>query len=237
MQFNNVTTVGVLQPSYLPWLGCFEQIARSDVFVIYDDVQFVKGSWRNRNRIKTAQGVQWLTVPVSTKGQGFPLINQVHINQSQSWQKKHIKTLNQNYGKARYFEQYAQGLFNILDRSWSYLIDLNFALIKWFLTVFEIDTRLILSSELNIEGTGTQRLVDIVSHLGGNTFYEGSVGKNYLEEVQFEKAGIQIEYQEYSHPTYHQMFGDFIPYLSVIDLLFNSGSKSLEIIMGKTEIP
>jgi hypothetical protein len=102
--------VGILQPGYLPWLGFFEQLHRCDIFVIYDDVQFEKGSWRNRNRIKTPNGPQWLTVPVLLKGQGFPSIKDVAINQSIGWQKKHIKTITQNYSKAPFFDLYANGL-------------------------------------------------------------------------------------------------------------------------------
>ncbi len=225
--------IGILQSSYLPWLGYFDQIARSDVFVIYDDVQFEKGSWRNRNRIKTSQGIKWLTVPVLTKGKALPLINQVRINNVDHWQRKHIKTLEQNYRKSEYFETYAGDLFQILECKWELLTDLNLTLIKWFMSVLGINTKLVMSSDLNIEGYGTSRLIEIIKYLGGTSFYEGAAGKNYIEENLFESEGIQIVYQEYEHPTYTQLFEGFMPYLSVIDLIFNNGPEGLEIIMEK----
>ncbi len=225
--------IGILQSSYLPWLGYFDQIARSDVFVIYDDVQFEKGSWRHRNRIKTSQGIKWLTVPVLTKGKALPLINQVRINNVDHWQRKHIKTLEQNYRKSEYFETYAGDLFQILECKWELLTDLNLTLIKWFMSVLGINTKLVMSSDLNIEGYGTSRLIEIIKYLGGTSFYEGAAGKNYIEENLFESEGIQIVYQEYEHPTYTQLFEGFMPYLSVIDLIFNNGPEGLEIIMEK----
>jgi WbqC-like protein family len=227
---NNQKTVGILQPGYLPWLGFFEQWHRCDIFVLYDDVQFEKGSWRNRNRIKTASGVQWLTVPVLLKGQRFPLIKDVRINHATGWQKKHVNALLQNYSRASYFEQYGDGLFSILNRSWKYLLDLNLEMLHWLGDQLGITTPVTLSSELGVAGDSVQRLIDIIRFLGGKRFYEGSSGRNYIDPSIFEKAGITVQFQDYSHPRYSQRYGEFISHLSIIDLLFNCGTDSLNII-------
>jgi hypothetical protein len=223
-------TVGILQPGYLPWLGFFEQICRCDVFVLYDDVQFERGSWRNRNRIKTPSGPHWLTVPVLRKGEGFCLIKDVVINSSVPWQKKHIKAIAQHYSKAPFFGHYAEGLFDILNRPWRFLIDLDVELIYWLVTELSIETPIVLSSDLGIPGDNVQRLIGIIHSLGGNHFYEGSAGKNYIDVRLFEKEGIFVTFQEYGHPRYPQLYGDFMSHLSIIDLLFNCGPESLHIL-------
>lgn len=222
--------VGILQPGYLPWLGFFEQVYRSDVFVLYDDVQFEKGSWRNRNRIKTNAGATWLTVPVLVKGKAFPLIKEVTINSAVPWQKKHIRTIHLNYSKTPYFGAYADSLFQILDRPWKYLIDLDLELIYWFLEQLKIPTPIRVSSELGIGGSRVQRIIDIILSLGGDCFYEGAAGVKYIDVEIFKKAGITVLFQEYDHPKYPQLYGDFVPYLSAVDLLFNCGPDSLDII-------
>jgi len=223
--------VGILQPSYLPWLGYFEQIHHADVFVLYDDVQFEKGSWRNRNRIKTPNGPLWLTVPVLTKGRDFPPINEVLLNNAEPWARKHQRSLEQYYSKAPFFRDYAPALFEVLTQPWTGLADLNIALIRHLCGALGIATPLLLASELGVSGSGAQRLMDILDKLGGGAvFYEGSAGRNYIDETQFAARGQQVRYQDYEHPVYAQLHGDFIPYLSVVDLLFNHGPDSLHIL-------
>jgi hypothetical protein len=222
--------VGILQPGYLPWLGFFEQLARSDVFVLYDDVQFEKGSWRNRNRIKTPGGIQWLTVPILLKGKGRPLIRDVQINTKESWAEKHIRTISQHYQKTPYFTIYAEELFEILRREWHYLVDLDVALIAWLSLHLGIRTKTILSSELGIKGSGNDRLIRIIRSLSGSHFYEGAAGRNYIDLERFESAGIRVVFQDYVHPVYPQLYDDFISHLSIVDLLFNCGSQSLGIL-------
>jgi len=229
---SDIKTIGILQPGYLPWLGFFEQLYRCDVFVLYDDVQFEKGSWRNRNRIKTPEGPQWLTVPVVLKGAGLPMIRDVKINSSVPWYKKHIKAIKQNYSRSPFLDCYADSLFEILGRSWKFLIDLDLELIVWLSRELGIRTPIMLSSDLGIPGANVQRLVDIIHALGGTHFYEGSAGRNYIETEFFANAGISITFQDYQHPNYQQLYKDFVPNLSVIDLLFNCGSESLKILTG-----
>jgi hypothetical protein len=231
--FPNVKTIGILQPGYLPWLGFFEQLYRCHIFVLYDDVQFEKGSWRNRNRIKTPNGSQWLTVPVLSKGKGFPLIKDIMINSSVLWQKKHIKAITQNYTKAPFFNLYADVLFEILNRPWKYLIDLDVELIFWIVKELQISTPIVLSSELGVSGSSVNRLIGIVHALGGNHFYEGSAGRKYIDEGLFEAEGISVSFQDYHHPKYPQLNGSFISHLSIVDLLFNCGPQSLGILTGE----
>lgn len=225
-------TVGILQPGYLPWLGFFEQVYRSDVFVLYDDVQFEKGSWRNRNRIKGAAGPIWLTVPVLLKGKTFPLIKDIKINSSVQWQKKHIRAITLNYAKSPFFGKYSESLFEIIDRPWKYLMDVDLALLYWLFEHLNLHKPIRLSSEIGIGGSRVQRLIDIILSLGGNCFYEGAAGKNYISVDTFEDAGIAVIFQQYEHPVYPQLYGTFVSHLSIIDLLFNCGPDSLGILIS-----
>ena len=223
-------TIGILQPGYLPWLGFFEQLYRCDVFVLYDDVQFEKGSWRNRNRIKTITGPQWLTVPVLLKGKKFPVIKEVKIDNTTSWQKKHTLSILQNYRKAPFLARYEEDFVSRLEKPWDWLIDLDLELIQWLALELGIKTPILRSSEMGIFGAGMQRLIEIILRLGGSRFYEGSAGRNYIENNVFEREGISVIFQDYEHPFYPQLHGDFVSHLSIIDLLFNCGPGSLNIL-------
>lgn len=221
----------VLQPSYLPWLGYFDQMFKSDVFVVYDDVQYDKHGWRNRNRIKTPQGPQWLTVPVLTKGRDFPANREVEINNTVSWRTKQLRSIAQNYGRAPYFNRYIGTLEQILERPWRFLIDLNMAFINFLREQLGLQTRIYFSSELKVRVEGrNERLIGICHYFHADTFLEGDAGKDYIDANLFAHEGIRLEYHAYQHPVYRQLHGEFIPYLSVIDLLFNHGSASLEIL-------
>lgn len=224
--------VGILQPSYLPWLGYFEQIARCDVFVLYDDVQYDKGGWRNRNRVKIPGGPHWLTVPVLTKGGNFPLLRDVRINNSQPWARNHLKTLAQYYSKAPHFGRYFPGLQALLERGWDLLALLDRAVIEWLCGCFGIATPLVWSSELGVEGDRLERLAAIVRHFGGDVFYEGAAGKDYIPEGFFAERGVSVEFQDYRHPVYPQLHGGFVSHLSAVDLLFNVGPASLGVLLG-----
>jgi hypothetical protein len=227
--------VGILQPGYLPWLGFFEQMYRSDIFVIYDDVQYDKESWRNRNRIKTVNGAQWLTVPVLIKFNEHTLINEVKINNEANWRKKHLFSIRQNYSKAPYYRLYSSIFEEAYATDWEYLIDLDIHFIFKLAEVIGIDTgKITRSSTLGVIGDRIERLIKICKKFNADTFYEGASGKNYVEKEAFSKEGIRVIFQDYRHPIYDQLYGDFIPYLSVIDLLFNQGEKSLLILMQQT---
>lgn len=226
--------IGILQPGYLPWLGFFEQIAYSDVFVIYDDVQYDKEGWRNRNRIKTAQGIQWLTVPVLVKLSDAPLIYDVKIDPKSNWPKKHWRALELNYRKAPFYKKYIDIFAEAYSKEWQSLVDLDLSLISALMACLGLQNKpLFRSSMLNVDGERLERLARICQHFHADTFYEGAAGKNYIDEQYFRTHGITVEYQNYQHPVYNQLYGDFVPYLSVVDLLFNHGEESLAIITGK----
>lgn len=226
--------IGILQPGYLPWLGFFEQLYKSDAFVIYDDVQFDKNGWRNRNRIKTANGVQWLTVPVHVKFDEHPLVKDVLIDNSQNWKNKHLLSIKYNYAKAEFYNDYIGIFEEAFAKEWQNLIDLDMYFINKIAESLGVDTKKIVkSSTLNIQGERIERLINICKFFKVDTFYEGAAGKNYIKMSDFEKQGIKVEFQDYKHPIYKQLYGDFVPHLSVIDLLFNEGQRSLAILLNQ----
>lgn len=224
-------TISILQPGYIPWLGFFEQMARADVFVIYDDVQYDKHSWRNRNRIKTAQGIQWLSVPVLTSQKSGQLVHEVEIDNKTPWQKKHLRALEQNYARAPFFKQYYPILEEGYTCQWTDLLSCDMFFINNFKSLLGIDTELRYSSGLVSQGKSTERLVAICKELEADIFYEGAAGKNYIDDTLFSQTGIQLIYQDYKHPQYSQLHGEFISHLSIVDLLLNVGPKSIEVLL------
>lgn len=233
------SSVAILQPSYLPWLGFFEQMFRVGVFVIYDEVQFDKNGWRNRNRIKTMQGTQWLTVPVLTKGKSKPANHAVRINPAANWDQKHLKSIELNYKNLPFFNDFSPKIEEVLKKKWNFLSDLNLDLTCLIKDYLGIDTPIKLSSEIPSKiKTVTfpeERLVEICSFFGATTFYEGCAGKKYIDESYFRRSGIQLVFQEYHHPVYRQGFGEFVSHLSTIDLIFNEGPDSLKILSTLTK--
>ena len=226
--------IGILQPGYLPWLGFFEQMYKSNIFVIYDDVQYDKHGWRNRNRIKIANGIQWLTVPVLVNFKEHPLVNEVRIDNKINWRKKHLFSIRQNYSKAPFFEKYLNIFEDAYSKDWEYLVDIDMHfIVKLAECLGMSDKEIVRSSSLNVTGDTIERLIRICKIFNANTFYEGSSGRNYIDETLFAEHGIKIEYQDYKHPVYNQLYGDFIPYLSVIDLLYNHGEESLSILANE----
>lgn len=226
--------IGILQPGYLPWLGFFEQVHRSDVFVIYDDVQYDKHGWRNRNRIKTANGIQWLTVPVHVSLKEPCLIKDVEIDNRQSWRKKHLLSIRQNYMKAPWYKDYIGIFEEAYSREWKYLVDIDMYFIEGLVESLGIrGKKIIRSSSLDLEGDRIERLIKICKTFSADTFYEGTAGRDYIDELVFTRQGIAVLFQDYVHPVYKQLYGEFIPYLSVIDLLFNHGKESLAILINE----
>lgn len=224
--------VGIHQPNFLPWLGYFYKMAKCDIFVLLDNVQYTKNSFINRNRIKTPQGELWLTVPVRVKGRFGQLIKDVEIDNTANWRKKHLGTLEANYKKAKFFEQ----IFSSLKAAYyadnyGNLCEFNIRLLKLILSILKLEKRLVRASELDVGGESTQLLISIVKEVGGNVYLSGFGGAKYQEEELFKKAGITLAFYDFKHPVYPQLWSDFIPNLSVIDLLFNAGPESLNIIL------
>ena len=233
MSFNRIM---ILQPGYLPWLGFFDMFFKSDVLVYHTDIQYDKNSWRNRNRIKTRSGWNWLTVPVFIKGHSKDKIEDMKIDNSKKWINKHLNLIKDNYCKAPYFDKYFDKLSFLLRKKRIYLLDLNIELVDWLMEELGFSKPIMFSNELNLNGSkSTERLINICKELGTETYLSGSRGRNYICEHMFQEAGIHLEFHDYIHPVYKQQFEGFVPYLSVIDLLFNHGEKSLSILTGKNE--
>ena len=224
--------VAVHQPQYLPWLGYFDKISRADTFVLLDNVQFKKNEWQNRNKIKTAQGWQWLTVPVKYK---YPqLITEVAINETVKWQHKQIQAILSNYSKAPHYHYLDDFFEEIFSSSWESISQLNIAAVRGLVRVLGIDTPLFVASELGeFPQDPDERLIAITRHFNGDTYLAGSGGRQYMDLKKYGKQGISVKFQDFQHPEYDQLFGKFEPYMSVIDLILNHGDKSLTILEGE----
>lgn len=227
-----MTTVVILQPGYLPWLGFFDQMLRSDVFVYFDDVQYDKHGWRNRNRIKSATGPIWLTVPVLNAGRLGQKINEVEIDNRGPWARKHITAIAQNYARAPYLKTYLPQLDALLTRHWESLVELDLAVVELICKWIGIERQIERSSCLRIEGGQSERLLNICRHFQADRYLSGDSAQNYLDVKLFQHGGVQVEWQGYRHPTYPQLHGEFFPYLSVLDLVMNVGEKSLDVLTG-----
>ncbi len=222
-------TVAIHQPYYFPWLGYFEKILKSDVFVFLDDAQYEKNNYYNRNQIKTPQGKMWLTVPVKYKFQ-IPL-KDIEVDNSKSWQKKHYNSIVSCYAKSRYFEEHRTFLEDIyLNRNWEFLLDLNLFTLNYFLDFLGLKTPIKFSSELGISTTGTQRLVDICKCFDASTYYSGISGSKYMDLDLFKKENIKVNFQNYKYKEYNQLFGEFVPNLSVIDLVVNTKKRASSLV-------
>ena len=219
-------TCVILQPSYIPWRGYFHQIQKADHFVFYDDVQYDKHGWRNRNRIKTPQGPQWLTIPVRAKDNvgEHRTIHEIEIDWDRPWSRKHLESLRQAYRRAPFSAEWEPFLAEVYARTPSYLapftIDLTIELAR---RLGIAHTRFLRSSELGIPGHRTGRLIAIVQHLGCDRYVSGPSARGYLEEDRFAEAGITLEYMRYDYPEYPQLHPPFDPKVTVLDLLFMTG--------------
>lgn len=221
--------VAIHQPQYLPWLGYLHKLIAADVFCYLDNVQYKKNEWQNRNRIKTATGWQWLTVPVSYK---FPqTINEVTVNNHINWQKKHLQALRTNYSRAPFFDEVMAALSDGFERQWSRLADINIYFIEKIGTYLGLEqTILVRASEMKLQEDPTDRLVDICRQHGADTYFSGADGWRYMDLSRFEKAGIRVEFQKFVNPAYPQQFNGFEPQLSIVDMLFNCGRQTVDLI-------
>jgi hypothetical protein len=223
-------TLGVLQPGYLPWLGFFDLMRRTDFFVIYDDVQFDKHSWRNRNQIKTAHGPQWLTVPVFHSGlEGQPILD-VRIDNLLPWARKHLRSIEQSYARAPYLDTYFPMLREVLSERWEGLVDLDLALIDVLREWLDLPANAVRSSELGVPGRRNDRLLALCRHFGATKYLTGNAARAYLDVPRFEREGIEVEWQGYIHPIYPQLHGEFVLNMSAIDLILNCGPESRAIL-------
>ena len=227
--------ISIHQPNYIPWIGYFHKIEHSDIFVIFDDVQLPRGKdFVIRNLIKTEGGSKWLRVPVKNQSKMLP-INEIEINNDLDWQSKHLNSLYANYQKTSFFTSYYNEIEKILNQKHQFLLNLNLDLIKLFVKILKIKTKIICSSELNVSDSGTEKILKIIQTLNGNKYItgEGEGSKRYMEgkEMIFQKNNIEIIFQKFKIPKYTQLFDEFIPNLSICDMLFNIGAdKTKEVI-------
>lgn len=226
-------TVAILQPGYLPWLGFFDQLQRSDVFVIYDDVQFDKHGWRNRNRIKAPAGPHWLTVPVRHSGKNSPPNHVIEIDHNQAWARKHVGSIRQFYARAPHLSRYLPELEELLHRPWRLLIDLDLAVTALLARWLVLDRPLLRSSALALGGGQSERLLNHCLHLGATRYLSGSAARDYLDTALFARHGVEVVWQDYAHPTYPQQHGEFVSHLSTLDLILNCGDESRSILLSR----
>lgn len=225
--------VSINQPAYLPWLGYFDRIARSDVHVVLDHAQFEKNSMVNRNKIRTPQGWAWLTVPLLTKGRfGDLAIDGVEINPATPWARKHRAALQANYARTPHFADHAAFFDAVWSRDWPRLAPLLEEITSYLLTCFSIETPIVRSSALALTGRKSDLVLEIVRSLGGTTYVSGPFGRDYLDLGAFKEAGIDVLFHDYVHPTYAQAFDGFEPYMSAVDLLFNHGLEARALLDG-----
>lgn len=223
--------VGALQPGFLPWLGFFEVMKQSDLFVVEDSLKYTKQDWRNRNRIRTAKGTSYLTVPVE-KDACSKNIRDVRIAEGHKWQQRHLNILRTNYGRAPYWKQYEAFLEETYERSWEFLLDLDMHWMEFLVKEFRIRTPYKMLNDLGVRfgPDKTASLVELTLTVGADTLYEGASGRAFIDVAQFEAAGLQITFQDYQPQPYRQQFEPFISHLSAIDLLLNDGPDGARFI-------
>jgi WbqC-like protein family len=223
--------VVLLQPSYIPWRGYFDQIRRADLFIFYDDVQYDKHGWRNRNQIKTSQGKHWLTIPVHSKGATSGIsIKDVRIDWSKPWAKMHLKSFITAYSKAPCFKQYLPLLESFYEaRHDEYLADFTIETsIGLARTLGITSTQFMRSSELRgVTGQKTARIINILQKVNATHYISGPSARSYIEPEKFQQAGITLEYMEYRYPEYEQLFPPYDPAVSILDLLFIKGPNAM----------
>jgi WbqC-like protein family len=225
--------IGIMQPTYMPWIGYFDMIDQVGMFVLLDHVQFSKQSWQQRNQIKTPKGLEWLTVPVEVKGKSRQSILDVQI-QSAHFVNKHVRALQMHYRQAAHGPAVTEEFARLLQRDppWDRLVELNVALIGWMCARLGITTPVVRSSTLSPQGKRTEALVSICEQLGATSYLATLGSATYLlgDLHSFEDRGLPVTFHHYVHPTYTQMYPPFVPYASAIDLICNEGPNALSVV-------
>ncbi|KWK08440.1 WbqC family protein [Burkholderia stagnalis] len=216
--------VAILQSNYIPWKGYFDLIAACDEFILYDDAQYTRRDWRNRNQIKTPQGVQWLSVPVKVKGKYHQPIRETEIDGA-DWAPQHWKRLQQNYARAPHFARYADALEALyVGRRYDTLSELNRTLLTWVNEQLEIGTRISSSSDYDLHGDRTEKLLNLCVQAGATEYLSGPAARSYLDENLFAQANVAVRWFDYpAYPEYPQQWGAFVHGVTVLDVLFNCG--------------
>ena len=229
--------VVISQPMYFPWVGMFEQVNLCDGYVNYDDVQFSKGSFTNRVQIKTnsPKGFNWLTVPLKNLRLGI-LIKELEIDNRKNWQNQHLKMLEQAYKNAPYIKEMLGLVTNLFDIPLTTIAEVSMKSMELSINYFDLarDKSFHTASKLGIEGSSSERVYQIVKYLNGTHYITGHGAKNYLDHSLFENNGIRVEYMNYLRLPYPQQFSEFNPYVSILDLIANTGKQGKEYIKSST---
>jgi len=212
----------ILQSNYIPWKGVFDMMNQVDVFVFLEDVQFTRRDWRSRNVIKTANGTQWLTVPIKKCSRDTKICD-VEINNDKNWRNKHYNSIVHNYSRADYFEDYKYILDDIYSKERKDLSAFNIYTNKYLSKILGIEVEFVNSCDLNTSGTKDDKLIQICKKVGADSYLSGPAAKNYIVKEKFEDAGVKLEYIEYNYPKYKQLYGNFNHYVTVLDTIFNCG--------------
>ncbi|MNX30281.1 WbqC-like protein family protein [compost metagenome] len=218
----------ITQSNYIPWKGYFDAIALADEFVIYDDMQFTRRDWRNRNIIRTDNGNKWLTIPVEVKGKYFQKINETKVS-DKNWNIDHWNSLKNNYSRSKNFSDYKDFFEELYLNSTSlYLTEINFRFISAICEILKIKSNIRFSSEFELKEERSERLADICLNLNGTDYYSGPAAKAYMDERIFDQVGLKIHYFDYSgYPEYKQLHDPFEHYVSVLDLIFCEGKNAV----------
>ena len=219
--------IAISQSNYVPWKGYFDLVNSVDLFVLYDDVQFTRRDWRNRNKIKTPAGLAWLTIPVETKGRFLQRICETRVSEP-DWPRRHWSKIAASYAKAAHFGDYAEKLEALYGAAGEAMLSqVNRRFLSAIMDMLGIPTPLRPSSDYTLEGDRSQRLLGICRQAGADTYLSGPAARDYLDVGLFERAGVRVEWMDYSgYPPYRQLHGDFQHGVSVIDLLLNEGSNA-----------
>jgi hypothetical protein len=228
--------IAILQSSYIPWKGYFDIINKADILVLYDDMQYTKRDWRNRNRIQTDYGLQWLSIPVIVKGKYLQKIRETKIADP-NWSKKHWSKIKQSYSKSDYFKDYRDIFENIYMNSDDiYLSKINYKFINAIMNILDIQTEIRWSSEFVLNGNQTEKLIRICKDCNADTYISGPSAKDYFDEGLAKKSNIHVEWMDYNnYQEYHQLHEPFSHQVTILDLIFNEGPNAKKIMKNFKE--
>lgn len=217
----------ITQSNYIPWKGYIDSIALVDKFIIYDDMQYTKRDWRNRNLIKTQAGLKWLSIPVEVKGKFYQKINETKVSDS-NWNLNHLNILKENYKTSAHYKEVIEMIEPLyMNCNYEFLTEINRYFLEWILSYFEIKTQILDSRLFEISGDRTDKLLNLCIENNANQYFTGSAAKAYIDESKFRSKGFSINYLDYSgYKEYTQLFGDFEHGVSIFDLIFNEGTNS-----------
>ena len=215
------------QPAYLPWLGYIDKIKRSDIFIYLDTVQYEKNSFTNRNKIKTGNGPVWLSVPVIKTDHFDKMMSEMMLDNHSNWQRKHLNSIQMAYSKAPHFKELFPRLQELYSKEYETIVDVTWDHLMFWLDVLDIHTKIIKSSSLDVSSKKSDFVFDLCKAVEADHYISGAMGKDYLETEKFKEAGIEVEFQDYKHPVYPQLYGEFIPNMGIVDFAMNAEDYSV----------